>query len=165
MFTSNTMLQILTDFFLFIDVIILLVVFLNFRPWCWWFLCSWASCIPLRVIKNLFWSSCLIIYICVLAQPCTKFWYFLCLAVHRCYYCLYGGRDSVHYCQGSHHSLVDYVCFRVPEESLELTNYVGIIRRFSNYKDSIENGETAPDGVLLCIPDGYHCVDVALYKV
>lgn len=101
----------------------------------------------------------------MLAHPCTNFWHFLCLAAHRCYFCLYGGHDSVHYCQASHHSLVDYVCFRMPEESLELMNYVGVIRGFSNYKDSIENGETGPDGVLLCIPNEYHCVDVALYKV
>ncbi|XP_039115424.1 anaphase-promoting complex subunit 4 isoform X1 [Dioscorea cayenensis subsp. rotundata] len=71
---------------------------------------------------------------------------------------------SISYFKASHHSLVDYVCFRMPEESLELMNYVGVIRGFSNYKDSIENGETGPDGVLLCIPDEYHCVDVALYK-
>ena len=117
---------------------------------------SYQKLVLKLVFNNLYMCACTTMH---------KILIFLCLAVHRCYYCLYGGRDSVHYCQGSHHSLVDYVCFRVPEESLELTNYVGIIRRFSNYKDSIENGETAPDGVLLCIPDGYHCVDVALYKV
>ncbi|KAG1326097.1 Anaphase-promoting complex subunit 4 [Cocos nucifera] len=37
------------------------------------------------------------------------------------------------------HDLVDYICFRIPDESMDLTNCVGIIRGSTNTSSSIED--------------------------
>ncbi|XP_038979623.1 anaphase-promoting complex subunit 4 isoform X2 [Phoenix dactylifera] len=63
----------------------------------------------------------------------------------------------------SPHDLVDYICFRIPDESMDLTNCIGIIRGSTNTSSSIKD-ISSPGAVLLCIPDGYHCMDLSLYK-
>ncbi|XP_010914780.1 anaphase-promoting complex subunit 4 isoform X2 [Elaeis guineensis] len=61
------------------------------------------------------------------------------------------------------HGLVDYICFRIPDESMDLTNCIGVIRGSTNTSSSIKD-VSSPGAVLLCIPDGYHCIDLSLYK-
>ncbi|RRT56178.1 hypothetical protein BHE74_00050012, partial [Ensete ventricosum] len=61
-------------------------------------------------------------------------------------------------------SRVDYICFKVPDESLELTNCIGIIRGFANGLDPVQKRVTSPEAILLCIPDAFQCVDLSLYK-
>lgn len=51
---------------------------------------------------------------------------------------------------------VDYVCFRLPDEaSSELANCIVVVTRC--LMNELQ-------GVLLCVPDGYQCVDLSLYK-
>ncbi|CAL9769384.1 unnamed protein product [Musa acuminata subsp. burmannicoides] len=61
-------------------------------------------------------------------------------------------------------SRVDYICFKVPDESLELTNCIGIIRGFANGLDPVQKRVTSPEAILLCIPDAFQCIDLSLYK-
>lgn len=65
----------------------------------------------------------------------------------------------------SQHNLTDYMCFKIPDGSLDMINYIGILRGFAYDSDSIKKGCTSLEAVLLCIPKGYHCVDLSLYKV
>jgi len=60
---------------------------------------------------------------------------------------------------------VDYICFKIPDESLDLINCIGILRGFACDSSSIQKGFSSLEAVLLCIPEGYHCVDLSLYKV
>ncbi|KAJ0798437.1 putative transcription factor WD40-like family [Helianthus annuus] len=54
------------------------------------------------------------------------------------------------------HSFVDYITFILPDEpSSELANCVVVMRCLMN--NDLE-------AVLLCVPDGYRCVDLSLYK-
>ncbi|XP_020090812.1 anaphase-promoting complex subunit 4 isoform X2 [Ananas comosus] len=62
------------------------------------------------------------------------------------------------------HSLVDYICFKVPDESFGLTNCIGIIRGFTSNSRFINKEAASPAAVLLRIPDEYECVDLSLYK-
>ncbi|KAJ8472225.1 hypothetical protein OPV22_026568 [Ensete ventricosum] len=81
---------------------------------------------------------------------------------------------SIFYYKGDHNatsevhtdgdSRVDYICFKVPDESLELTNCIGIIRGFANGLDPVQKRVTSPEAILLCIPDAFQCVDLSLYK-
>lgn len=64
--------------------------------------------------------------------------------------------------------IIDYISFRIPDESFSaLPNCIGIVRRFmhNHGQDSVEMGHNSLEAVLLCAPDGYHCVDLSLYKV
>ncbi|XP_059659639.1 anaphase-promoting complex subunit 4 [Cornus florida] len=63
------------------------------------------------------------------------------------------------------HGLVDYISFRIPDASLsDISNFIGIARGFMHDSSSVKNGHTSLEAVLLCVPDGYHCVDLSLYK-
>ncbi|KAF3792150.1 Anaphase-promoting complex subunit 4 [Nymphaea thermarum] len=59
---------------------------------------------------------------------------------------------------------VDYACFRIPNESPEKTNTVGILRGLSCCSQSFDKEDTLVEAMFLHIQDGYHCVDLALYK-
>lgn len=65
---------------------------------------------------------------------------------------------------GSHHNLVDYICFKLPDGSLDMVNCVCILRGFTNDSSSIQKGFSSLEAILLCIPGGYDCVDLSLYK-
>ncbi|KAI8525409.1 hypothetical protein RHMOL_Rhmol13G0228400 [Rhododendron molle] len=61
--------------------------------------------------------------------------------------------------------LVDYISFRIPDESISnVRNCVGIVRGFMHELSNVKKGNPSPEAVLLCVPDGYHCVDLCLYK-
>ncbi|KAI7725973.1 hypothetical protein M8C21_031826 [Ambrosia artemisiifolia] len=54
------------------------------------------------------------------------------------------------------HSFVDYISFILPDEpSSQLANCIVVMRCLMN--NDLE-------AVLLCLPDGYHCIDLSLYK-
>lgn len=57
-----------------------------------------------------------------------------------------------------------HICFRIPDESLDLVNCIGILKGFSCNSNSIGKETTSLTAVLLCIPEGYRCVDLSLYK-
>ncbi|KAM7530711.1 hypothetical protein LguiB_034121 [Lonicera macranthoides] len=62
--------------------------------------------------------------------------------------------------------LVDYVSFRIPDDSFSnLTNCIGMARGLIRDLGSTDKGyNTSLEAVLLCIPYGYHCADLSLYK-
>ncbi|KAL2495099.1 Anaphase-promoting complex subunit 4 [Forsythia ovata] len=61
--------------------------------------------------------------------------------------------------------LTDYTCFKVPDDTFSnIANCVGIARGFIDDSCNLENGRTSFEAVLLRLPDGYHCVDLSLYK-
>lgn len=65
----------------------------------------------------------------------------------------------------SHDNLVDYISFRIPDESFsDISNCIGILRGLMHDLRNGEKGCNSLEAVLLCIPDGYHCVDLSLYK-
>ena len=62
--------------------------------------------------------------------------------------------------------LVDYISFRIPDESFSnIRNCIGITRGFMGDLSSVKKGNTSLEAILLSVPDGYHCVDLCLYKV
>ncbi|KAF8389342.1 hypothetical protein HHK36_026036 [Tetracentron sinense] len=68
-------------------------------------------------------------------------------------------------CQTFQHGLVDYISFRIPDESFsDMPNSIGIARGFMHDLSSVKKGYTSLEAVLLRVPDGYHCVDLSLYK-
>ncbi|XP_010538367.1 PREDICTED: anaphase-promoting complex subunit 4 isoform X2 [Tarenaya hassleriana] len=59
----------------------------------------------------------------------------------------------------------DYISFQVPDEALpDIDNCIGVARGFMHNTINEENGYTSLEAVLLSVPDGYHCVDLSLYK-
>ncbi|XP_031391478.1 anaphase-promoting complex subunit 4 isoform X1 [Punica granatum] len=60
--------------------------------------------------------------------------------------------------------LIDYISFQIPDESLDIGNCIVILRGLMNAPGSRSRGENSLEAILLCIPDGYYCVDLSLYK-
>jgi len=59
----------------------------------------------------------------------------------------------------------DYISFQLPDESfLDVTNCIAVVRGSMNDSSNVKQGRPL-EAILLCIPSGYHCVDLALYKV
>lgn len=77
-------------------------------------------------------------------------------------------KDNLHTASGNHvsqHNLVDYICFKIPDESLDMVNCFCILRGFANDSSrSFQKRSSSMEAVLLCIPEGYDCVDLYLYK-
>ncbi|KAK6932482.1 Anaphase-promoting complex subunit 4, WD40 domain [Dillenia turbinata] len=62
-------------------------------------------------------------------------------------------------------SLDDYISFRVPDDSyLEIANCIGIARGFMHELNSGLKGYDSVEAALLCVPEGYDCVDLSFYK-
>lgn len=73
--------------------------------------------------------------------------------------------EAVQTYQNHEQKLIDYVSFRIPDESFSNTkNCIGIIRGFMHESSSVKNGNTSLEAVLLSVPEGYQCVDLCLYK-
>ncbi|CAL5324651.1 unnamed protein product [Camellia sinensis] len=54
--------------------------------------------------------------------------------------------------------LVDYISFRIPEDSFSnIRNCIGIARGFMHDLNSVKKGNASLEAVLLSVPDGYHC--------
>ncbi|GJM87068.1 hypothetical protein PR202_ga02986 [Eleusine coracana subsp. coracana] len=73
---------------------------------------------------------------------------------------VYLDEDSQH--DGSSYSLTDYLCFKIPDGSLNKRNCIGVIKDFCGCCSSLSTSSLS--GFLLCIPDEYECVDLSLYK-
>ncbi|CAH9112273.1 unnamed protein product [Cuscuta epithymum] len=68
-------------------------------------------------------------------------------------------------CETSQHRLIDYISFRVPDSSnSSISNCVGIVRGAILDMGDSDNVHASLEASFLCIPDGYHCVDLSLYK-
>ncbi|CAL5366479.1 unnamed protein product [Camellia sinensis] len=62
--------------------------------------------------------------------------------------------------------LVDYISFRIPEDSFSnIRNCIGIARGFMHDLSSVKKGNASLEAVLLSVPDGYHYVDLCLCKM
>ena len=58
------------------------------------------------------------------------------------------------------------ISFRIPEDSFStIRKCIGIARGFMHDLSSVKKGNASLEAVLLSVPDGYHCVDLCLYKV
>ncbi|XP_062220513.1 anaphase-promoting complex subunit 4 isoform X2 [Phragmites australis] len=62
----------------------------------------------------------------------------------------------------SSYSLTDYLCFKIPDGSLNKRNCIGVIKDFCDSCTALSM--PSPSGFLLRIPDEYECVDLSLYK-
>ncbi|KAK9130160.1 hypothetical protein Sjap_010647 [Stephania japonica] len=68
-------------------------------------------------------------------------------------------------CQASDRRLLDYICFRMPENSLsDLNNYLVITRGLAHDPSVSQGGHACTEALLLRVPSGYECVDLSLYK-
>lgn len=72
----------------------------------------------------------------------------------------YKDEDSQHSVPS--YSLTDYICFKIPDGSLNLRNCIGVIKNFCNSCTTFSTPSFS--GFLLRIPDEYECVDLSLYK-
>lgn len=62
--------------------------------------------------------------------------------------------------------LLDYISFQIPDDSFSgVSNCIGIVRGFMHDSISVKRGYTSLEAVLLCVPGGYCCADLSLYKV
>ncbi|GFP97378.1 anaphase-promoting complex subunit 4 [Phtheirospermum japonicum] len=65
----------------------------------------------------------------------------------------------------SNRSLTDYTAFMVPDETFpNITNCIGIARGLVHDLDNLKSGHHSLEVAVLRVPDGYHCVDLSLYK-
>ncbi|KAL8463068.1 hypothetical protein ACS0TY_033905 [Phlomoides rotata] len=61
--------------------------------------------------------------------------------------------------------LTDYTSFMVPDDFFpNMINCIGITRGLIHDLDYVKSGHNTLEVTLLSIPDGYHCVDLSLYK-
>ncbi|GMN50906.1 hypothetical protein TIFTF001_020066 [Ficus carica] len=73
--------------------------------------------------------------------------------------------QAVSHQQTSQGRFVDYISFQVPDDSFSnISNCIAIVRNFTHDSIYIKNGYTSSQALLLRVPDGYHCVDLSLYK-
>lgn len=65
----------------------------------------------------------------------------------------------------THQKLTDYTSFMVPDETFpNTTNSICIARGLIHDLENLKHGQNSLEAVLLRVPDGYHCVDLSLYK-
>ncbi|PVH67081.1 hypothetical protein PAHAL_1G424300 [Panicum hallii] len=72
----------------------------------------------------------------------------------------YKDEDSQH--EESSHNWTDYVCFKIPDGSLNERNCIGVIKDSGNCCTALSMSSLS--GFLLHMPDEYECVDLSLYK-
>ncbi|KAK4361049.1 hypothetical protein RND71_020001 [Anisodus tanguticus] len=61
-------------------------------------------------------------------------------------------------------TLTGYISFKLPDDSFPVTNCLGIVRRLTHDLGKVDSTYDPVKAALLCIPDGYHCTDLSLYK-
>ncbi|PKA49460.1 Anaphase-promoting complex subunit 4 [Apostasia shenzhenica] len=67
-------------------------------------------------------------------------------------------------CHTSQPYTMDYICFRVPNESSDIPSCICILKGFACNSISVHEGSTNMSVVLLYLPKEYQCVDLSLYK-
>lgn len=60
---------------------------------------------------------------------------------------------------------MDYICFKIPDDSMDMINSIGIIKRFSSHSGTNEEGVSSLQAIVLRVPSGYECIDLSPYKV
>ncbi|XP_062087338.1 anaphase-promoting complex subunit 4 [Humulus lupulus] len=76
-----------------------------------------------------------------------------------------GAFQAISYEQTCQGRFVDFISFQIPEDSFSnIANCIAIVRGFTHDSSSLKKGYTSLEALLLHIPDGYHCVDISLYK-
>ncbi|XP_039791653.1 anaphase-promoting complex subunit 4-like isoform X2 [Panicum virgatum] len=73
---------------------------------------------------------------------------------------LYLDGDSQH--EESSHKWTDYVCFKIPDGSINEKNCIGVIKDSGNCCTALSMSSLS--GFLLHMPDEYECVDLSFYK-
>ncbi|XVF40588.1 hypothetical protein PTKIN_Ptkin01aG0126000 [Pterospermum kingtungense] len=67
--------------------------------------------------------------------------------------------------QTHQHGFIDYISFQIPgDSSSDVANCIGISRGFMHSLSNSSQQSAFLEAVLLCVPDGYDCVDLSLYK-
>ncbi|CAA6671065.1 unnamed protein product [Spirodela intermedia] len=69
---------------------------------------------------------------------------------------------STCYTSGGRH--VDYICFKIPDDSMDMINSIGIIKRFSSQSGTIEEGVSSLQAIVIRVPSDYECIDLSPYK-
>lgn len=62
-------------------------------------------------------------------------------------------------------ALTGYISFKLPDDCFSIANCIGIVRGLTHDLGKLEGISDPVEAALLCIPDGYHCIDLSLYKV
>lgn len=60
--------------------------------------------------------------------------------------------------------LTGYISFKLPDDSFPVANCIGIVRGLTHDLSKVDSICDPIEAALLCIPDGYHCIDLSLYK-
>ncbi|WVZ73362.1 hypothetical protein U9M48_021676 [Paspalum notatum var. saurae] len=71
-------------------------------------------------------------------------------------------KDEDSQTEESSYSFTEYVCFKIPDGSLNKRNCIGMIKDVGNCCTALSMASLS--GFLLHIPDEYECVDLSLYK-
>ncbi|XP_039008859.1 anaphase-promoting complex subunit 4-like [Hibiscus syriacus] len=67
--------------------------------------------------------------------------------------------------QTPEHGFIDYISFQIPgDSSSNIANCIGISRGFMHSLSNRIEESASLEAILLSVPDGYHCVDLSLYK-
>ncbi|OMO76546.1 hypothetical protein CCACVL1_15575 [Corchorus capsularis] len=67
--------------------------------------------------------------------------------------------------QTNEHGFIDYISFQIPgDSSSDIANCIGISRGFMHGLSNNNEESALLEAILLSVPDGYHCVDLSLYK-
>ncbi|XP_054802948.1 anaphase-promoting complex subunit 4 isoform X2 [Prosopis cineraria] len=67
--------------------------------------------------------------------------------------------------QTCQHQFIDYISFKVPDESFtDIENCICIVRGFMHDLECLKKGYNSLEAMLLCVPSDYQCVDLSLYK-
>nr|XP_016445990.1 PREDICTED: anaphase-promoting complex subunit 4-like isoform X1 [Nicotiana tabacum] len=61
-------------------------------------------------------------------------------------------------------ALTGYISFKLPDDCFSIANCIGIVRGLRHDLGKLEGISDPVEAALLCIPDGYHCIDLSLYK-
>ncbi|CAA7408172.1 unnamed protein product [Spirodela intermedia] len=59
---------------------------------------------------------------------------------------------------------VDYICFKIPDDSMDMINSIGIIKRFSSQSGTTEEGVSSLQAIVIRVPSDYECIDLSPYK-
>ncbi|XP_039049767.1 anaphase-promoting complex subunit 4-like isoform X2 [Hibiscus syriacus] len=76
-----------------------------------------------------------------------------------------GASTAISSYQTPEHGFIDYISFQIHgDSSSNIINCIGISRGFMHSLSNRIEESASLEAILLSVPDGYHCVDLALYK-
>ena len=120
-----------------------------------------------HVLFSDFWQVCLHHghkvkpYSLFATVPCINSMMLLFFIIFTHYYFKKQDGDSQH--EESSHKWTDYVCFKIPDGSINEKNCIGVIKDSGNCCTALSMSSLS--GFLLHMPDEYECVDLSFYKV